>query len=228
MPWCPPIGFERVQKRYPSLEVGQTDDVNVSYPPNTFSLRGPTEGSTVNVVMLPTEMHEGDRIPMSWEETRRWARTSGASTSTKLVVSPSPTLRHQDLCVNLLLATREKLPADARHHRWAWKPATDEFIPDVVVFERSSEDKRLTVVPQLAVEVLSSDRASDTIRKFAKYAAAGLERYWIIDPEGPVIIVYHLEGATYREVARHQPGVVAELEVGPAKLNLYPGTLLAG
>lgn len=85
----------------------------------------------------------------------------------------------------------------------------------------------MTGIPFLAVEVLSTDRAADTIRKFAKYSAAGLERYWIVDPDGPVIIIYQLEGSVYVEQNRHQPGTSAELDIGPATLTLDPAELLS-
>ena len=34
------------------------------------------------------------------------------------------------------------------------------------------------------IEILSTDRARDVLRKATKYAAAGLERYWIVDAAG--------------------------------------------
>lgn len=110
---------------------------------------------------------------------------------------------------------------------WAWKPGADEFIPDLTVFDSPDDVDRLTGIPYLAVEVLSTDRAADTIRKFAKYAEAGLERYWIVDAEGPVIIVYRLEGSIYVELARHEPGTRVELDIGPVTLELDPGELLS-
>lgn len=108
---------------------------------------------------------------------------------------------------------------------WAWKPGADEFIPDLTVFDDPTDIKRLTDVPYLAVQVLSTDRAADTIRKFAKYADAGLKRYWIVDPDGPVIIVYQLEGTVYVEQGRHRPGTTVELEIGPTSLTLDPADL---
>ena len=92
--------------------------------------------------------------------------------------------------------------------------------------DHPADIKRLTSIPYLAVVVLSSDLTADTIRKFAKYAAAGLERYWIIDPEGPVVIVYHLEGSVYVEQARHGPGTTVDLDVGPARVTFDPADLL--
>lgn len=109
---------------------------------------------------------------------------------------------------------------------WAWKPDRDEFVPDVMVFDDAGEVTRFTGVPHLVVEILSSDPAADIIRKARKYATAGLERYWIIDPEGPEIIVYRLEDGILVEQARHGPGTEASLDVGPAQLTLDPATLL--
>ena len=54
-----------------------------------------------------------------------------------------------------------------------------------MVFEDRGEQERLTELPQLAVEILSTDRARDIIRKARKYAAAGLPRHWIVDPGEP-------------------------------------------
>jgi Uma2 family endonuclease len=146
----------------------------------------------------------------------------------ELVVSPTPTRRHQDICANLLIALREVLPPGIRVRiAWAWKPGADEFAPDVIVFDDSDEDKRLTVVPHLAVEVLSTDLATDFYRKLARYAAAGLERYWVIDPEGPTVIVYELDDGTYRETGRYGPGSEVTFDVGPATVTFDPADLVA-
>lgn len=56
----------------------------------------------------------------------------------------------------------------------------------------------------LVVEVLSSEPARDLIRKLGKYAEAGLERYWVIDPEEPLLIVFGLENGTLVEQSRHE------------------------
>ncbi len=54
-------------------------------------------------------------------------------------------------------------------------------------------------VPDLLVEVLSEDRDRDLIRKRAKYAAAGVPEYWIVDPANEVILVLELSGGEYAE-----------------------------
>ncbi len=45
-------------------------------------------------------------------------------------------------------------------HEWAWKVGRDEFVPDVIVFDASSEDNiRYTGTPYLLVEILSQGEA---------------------------------------------------------------------
>lgn len=56
-----------------------------------------------------------------------------------------------------------------------------------MVFDDAGEVTRLTATPHLVVEILSADPAADIIRKAGRFAAAGLERYWIVDPEGPEV-----------------------------------------
>ena len=170
------------------------------------------------------------RIPMSWEDYEELGSNfRGEYIDGFLIMSPSPTGPHQDISYHLAKRIDAVLPKSAHFREaWGWKPGSDEFIPDLVVFDRkdATDSRRLSAIPHLVVEILSTDWAADIFKKAAKYAATGLERYWIVDPAGPEIMVYELRQGVFVETARHVPGTVATLDVGPAEITIDPADLL--
>lgn len=195
----------------------------------TFEASGASndQGSNVNVGM--DTLQAGDRVPMSWEANEGLGPDfRGEYVDGCLVVSAAPSLPNQRICrrpANLL----ESAIPDAYEvvEGWAWKPTKDEFVPDVTVFERTPETIRSTASPLLAVEVLSTDRASDLLRKFAKYAAAGLVHYWVVDPERPEIMIYRLsDQGLYREIGRIEGAEEREIDLGVVQISVSPSHLL--
>jgi Uma2 family endonuclease len=148
----------------------------------------------------------------------------------ELVMNPSPTRLHQRVSSRLWMVLDAAAPADVDVvQAWGWLVGSDEFIPDVIVFDKTDEMKRLTAVPHLAVEVLSTDRAADLIRKFSKYEAAGLSNYWIVDPDedaGPELVTYELHDGVYVETGRQSGNTEATLNAGPMTVKIRPTDLV--
>ena len=169
--------------------------------------------------------------PMSWSE---YARRSSSPPSEyidgRLMMVPSPTREHQQVCLRLANALEEATPPG--HDvtiAWAWKPGPDEFIPDVMVHPRTSENIRFTGRPILVVEVLSTNRSDDLVLKSGKYAAAGVRHYWTVDPRDRCLDAYELgEDGLYRSVAHVTEGETVEVPFGTTGLTLELGDLLRG
>jgi Uma2 family endonuclease len=104
--------------------------------------------------------------------------------------------------------------------------APDEFVPDVMVHPQTDEDLRFTGLPALVVEVLSSNRGDDLVRKTVKYATVGLPHYWIVDPRDRVLDAYELVDGAYELRARLTDDESGDVPFGIATAHIDLAELL--
>jgi Uma2 family endonuclease len=124
-----------------------------------------------------------------------------------MVVVPSPTYDHQDICGLLWLWLRRHAPREYRVSQATGIAVSldNTFEPDVVLVDADvSGSKHYSVADHvtLAVEVVSpGTRRRDRLEKPAGYAAAGIPHYWRIEQKPVHVFAYELVGDSYELVA---------------------------
>ncbi len=125
----------------------------------------------------------------------------------RLYMSPSPNPYHQRLAGRLFLLLSAlpegevfTAPVDVLF------PGATPVIPDLLYLRKDQADlvtrRGIEGVPYLVAEVLSPSTAGyDRTVKLNKYASAGVEHYWIVDPASRTLMLLELDGATYRLAA---------------------------
>ncbi len=73
--------------------------------------------------------------------------------------------------------------------------------PDIVIILNQRQDivgyRRIEAPPDIIVEILSTDRTRDLVRKRRIYAEAGVREYWPIDPRNDTVTQLELQNGEY-------------------------------
>jgi Uma2 family endonuclease len=152
----------------------------------------------------------------------------------ELIVSPAPIADHQRVLLNLILLL-SRFATDSRSGELFVAPFDVVFGPNDVVepdllfiaSERGrvpGKQNKFEGPPDLVVEIISpSSRRTDFVRKMALYARAGVQEYWIADPENQTLIVHALRADSYVVIESGVGGTITserfpELRVDPREV----------
>ena len=129
----------------------------------------------------------------------------------ELYVMPRPRRPHQFLSLHLgtffvnYLNSFEEPPAEVYSELVVIisRESGRILIPDLSVFLRPpGDDSDISAagsIPDIVIEILSSDRNRDLVRKRQLYAEAGVPEYWILDPLNDTVLPLELRGGEYME-----------------------------
>jgi Uma2 family endonuclease len=135
----------------------------------------------------------------------------------ELVVSPSPTTRHQRVLLQLV---KQFLALEQTKVATVWVAPLDVMLspkvvvePDLFVIRKGRTSalgtRAIQEAPDLVVEVLSpSTTKHDRTRKRRIYARAGVLEYWLVDPDAETVEVLVLDDVarSFREHRWGGPG----------------------
>ena len=129
----------------------------------------------------------------------------------KLYIMPRPRIAHQRTQGRLIqhffnfLDTFDEIPFDVHPDVIVALPSELPrlFAPDLTVILRENEavvsERMIEGAPDIVVEILSSDRGRDLVRKRQVYAEAGIAEYWIVDELNHTVTPLELSGHEYVE-----------------------------
>jgi Uma2 family endonuclease len=113
----------------------------------------------------------------------------------ELIVSPSPSYQHQEMLGRLYVALRQWAATQPGPVTVCMAPLDVRVAPNRVLqpdafvsFARLDPKQQgpIAQVPELCVEVLSSNRVYDRLTKRFVYGEAGVQELWTVEPTGAV------------------------------------------
>lgn len=131
----------------------------------------------------------------------------------ELYIMPRPRMGHQFLQIRVVgyvdryLDEFDDPPAEVFHDVIVALSLEDRilFAPDMVIILRGGRatvtDRMVEDPPDIVLEILSSDRRRDLVRKRQVYAEAGVLEYWIFDPRVDTATLLELRDGQYVERA---------------------------
>lgn len=125
-----------------------------------------------------------------------------------LIVSPRPQKPHQRTAVKLAVALHAQLPdhLEVLPEIDAAYPPTVR-IPDLVVCRTDAPAKLSAADVVLAIEIVSPGSAGlDNVMKRHEYARAGIEHYWIVNPDRSLTTLRRTADGDYAETAAPTDG----------------------
>lgn len=136
----------------------------------------------------------------------------------------SPGNKHQEISLSILLSIASFVKSKSFHIHHA--PYDVELTctnrkeavlvqPDILIFcdhENIIKD-RYKGTPMIVMEILSSNRNYDMVKKLDVYSASGIKEYWIVDPENKCILIYLFKNYEVFCIDRFNVGDVAKSSV---------------
>lgn len=119
----------------------------------------------------------------------------------EIVALASPSTIHQRLVMELSFAIHSYVKANGGSCSVMLSPYDvrlddhNVVVPDVSVIcdPTKIDDRRCNGSPDWVIEVTSSNRRDDYVRKLSLYERFGVREYWIVDPDEQKTIVYFFE-----------------------------------
>ena len=157
---------------------------------------------------------------LTWDDDVRYELIDGVP-----YMMSAPTIAHQEIVGELFGQLRDFLkgkpckpfvsPIDVRLN---FENRDDIVVqPDIIVVcdkSKLEDGKSVKGAPDFVIEILSpSSFRHDLIVKLNRYMAAGVREYWVVDPEGQVIITFLLKDGAYTTKKTYEKGELAPVTV---------------
>ncbi|MBX3072177.1 MAG: Uma2 family endonuclease [Thermomicrobiales bacterium] len=152
----------------------------------------------------------------------------------ELIVSPSPSTKHQRASMNLSLLVagyvRQRGIGEVFAAPYDVVLGTHNVLePDLLVILNEQADlvtdAHIVGAPALVIEIISpSSRSIDRVRKSATYADHGVQEYWIVDPDTESVLAQKLVNGVYQPIPPTAGLIHSEVVAG---LFVDPGAVFA-